>query len=136
MAVNVPRHKGAFGKLIIRHQTPCGDYRAGHNLTKGGGAYRTLRRLDARRCLSTTTRNQPFAHFARCNSMYTGGRDGSVGISTRYWMDVPGIEHWLERDPSRTAPRPTQPPAQWQDPVFISCHRLTQSYRLFFMSMV
>jgi hypothetical protein len=62
----------------------------------GEGRYRILRRLDARRGLSTIARNQPFAQSARCNSIYTGGRDDSVGVATRYWMDVPGIEHRLD----------------------------------------
>jgi hypothetical protein len=39
----------------------------------------------------------------------------SVGIVTRYGLDVPGIESWWGRDflqPSRPALGPTQPPIQ------------------------
>lgn len=85
MAVNVPRHKEAFGELIIRDIRPHVGTTGRGTISRrgvGGGRYRILRRLDARRCLSTTACNQPF-----------GGRDGLVGIATRYWMDVPGIEH-------------------------------------------
>jgi hypothetical protein len=41
------------------------------------------------------------------------GRDGSVGIATRYGLDGPVIESWWGRDfphPSRPALEPTQPP--------------------------
>ena len=44
------------------------------------------------------------------------GRDGSVGIATRYGLDGPGIESPWGRDlphPSRQALGPTQPPIQW-----------------------
>ena len=44
------------------------------------------------------------------------GRDISVGIATRYWLDGPGIESRLERDfPHlfRTVLGPTQSPIQW-----------------------
>ena len=44
------------------------------------------------------------------------GRDSSVGIATRYWLDGPGIESLWGRDfphPSRSALGPTQPPTQW-----------------------
>jgi hypothetical protein len=42
-------------------------------------------------------------------------RDSSVGIATRYGLDVPGIESRWGRDfpqPSRVALGPTQPPVQ------------------------
>ena len=44
------------------------------------------------------------------------GRDGSVGIATRYGLDGPGIESrwgWDFPHPSRPSLGPTQPPAQW-----------------------
>ena len=44
------------------------------------------------------------------------GRDGSVGIATRYGLGGPGIESRWGRDflhPSRLALGPTQPPVQW-----------------------
>jgi hypothetical protein len=44
------------------------------------------------------------------------GRDGVVGITTRYRLGGPGIESWWERDfphLSGTALRPTQRPIQW-----------------------
>ena len=44
------------------------------------------------------------------------GQDSSVGITTRYGLDGPGIESRWGRDfphPTRTALVPTQPPMQW-----------------------
>jgi hypothetical protein len=44
------------------------------------------------------------------------GRDSSVGIASRYWLDGPGIESRWGRDfphPSREILEPTQPPIQW-----------------------
>ena len=44
------------------------------------------------------------------------GRDGVVGIATRYGLEGPGIESPSGRDfphPSRPALGPTQPPIQW-----------------------
>ena len=44
------------------------------------------------------------------------GRDSSVGIATRYWLDGPGIESQWERDfPHHSRPTlgPTQPPIKW-----------------------
>jgi hypothetical protein len=46
---------------------------------------------------------------------YHRGRDGSVGIPTRYGLDGPGIESRFRRDfPSLSKPAlgPTQPPVQ------------------------
>jgi hypothetical protein len=43
-------------------------------------------------------------------------RDSAVGIATRYGLDGPSFESRWEgdfQDPSRTAPRPNQPPVQW-----------------------
>ena len=43
------------------------------------------------------------------------GRDSSVGIATRYWLDGPGIESRWGRDfphPYRPVLEPTQPPVQ------------------------
>ena len=43
-------------------------------------------------------------------------RDSSVGITTRYGLDGPGIESRWRQDvphPSRRALRPTQSPVQW-----------------------
>ena len=54
-----------------------------------------------------------FKYLGYCIS---GGRDGSVGIATRYGLNGPGIESRWGRDfphPSRPALRPTQPPVQW-----------------------
>ena len=53
------------------------------------------------------------------NCVITGmavGRDSSVGITTRYGVDGPGLEFWRVRDfphPSRPTLRPTQHPMQW-----------------------
>jgi len=44
------------------------------------------------------------------------GRDSSVGITTCYGLDGPGIESRWRRNfphPSRPAPRPIRPPIQW-----------------------
>jgi hypothetical protein len=44
------------------------------------------------------------------------GRDGAVGIATRYGLDGPGIEFRLGRDflhPSTPALWHNQPPIQW-----------------------
>ena len=43
-------------------------------------------------------------------------RDGSVGIATRYWVDVPDIECRWGLDfpyPCRPTLGPTQPPIKW-----------------------
>jgi hypothetical protein len=51
-----------------------------------------------------------------CNDPFGVGRDGSVGIATRYGLDGPGIESRWGRDfpqPSRPVLWPTQPPIQW-----------------------
>ena len=48
--------------------------------------------------------------------MKIAGRDSSVGITTGYGLDGPGIESRWGRDfphPYRPAQRPTQPPVQW-----------------------
>jgi len=44
-------------------------------------------------------------------------RDSSVGITSHYGLDGPGIKSWWGRDfpyPSRPALMPTQPPTQWE----------------------
>jgi hypothetical protein len=44
------------------------------------------------------------------------GQDSSIGIATRYGLDVPGIEFRWGRGfphPSRPALGPTQTPIQW-----------------------
>ena len=44
------------------------------------------------------------------------GQDSSVGITTHYGLDGPGIESrwgWYLPHPSRPARRPTQPPVHW-----------------------
>jgi hypothetical protein len=47
---------------------------------------------------------------------YSCGRDSSVGIATRYWLDGPGFESRWGRDfphSSRPVLGPIQPPIQW-----------------------
>ena len=47
--------------------------------------------------------------------MLQGSRDGVVGVATPYEIDGPGLEPWWGRDfcdPSRPAPRSTQPPVR------------------------
>jgi hypothetical protein len=49
------------------------------------------------------------------------GRDSSVGIATRYWLDGSGIESrwgWDFPHPSRPTLGPTQPPVQWVPGLF------------------
>ena len=52
-----------------------------------------------------------------CKYLFTVvGRDGSVGVATRYGMDGPGIESWLWARfsaASRRALEPTQTPTKW-----------------------
>ena len=65
---------------------------------------------------STHSTNRPYL----CVSLgYKVGRDSSVGIATRYWMDGPGIESLWGIDfpyPFRSALGPTQPPIKWSFP--------------------
>jgi len=49
------------------------------------------------------------------------GRDSSVGITTRYGLDVPGTKSRWGRvfpHPPRPALKPTQPPTQWTKGLF------------------
>jgi len=55
-------------------------------------------------------------HYLRDSSCNNVGRESSIGIATRYWLDGPGIEFWCGRPfPHHCRPvlRPTQPPIQW-----------------------
>ena len=68
---------------------------------------------------SVPVQTVPDAHpasFSMVTGLFTVGRDGSVGIATRYGLDGPGIESRWRRDfphPSRPALGPNQPPVQW-----------------------
>jgi hypothetical protein len=46
------------------------------------------------------------------------GRDSSVGIATRYWLDGPGIESRWGRDFPHPSLGPTQLPIQWVPGLF------------------
>ena len=67
-----------------------------------------------------------FRHFVHtlylCVSYYSyAGRDGSVGIATRYRLDGPGIESRWGRDVPHLcllALGPTQPPVEWVTSLF------------------
>jgi hypothetical protein len=69
-------------------------------------------------CVGSLNLLEPSGPLKACNGialplLLTKGRHRSVGIATRYGMDVPGIESRWGRDfphPSRPALGPTQPP--------------------------
>jgi len=62
------------------------------------------------------SRGDVFSTDSKCYTqtyINASGRDGAVGIATRYGMDGPGIESRCGQDfphPSRPALGPTQPP--------------------------
>jgi hypothetical protein len=66
--------------------------------------------------VSSTLRRYTNKETGKCIYYVYGGRDGAVGIATRYGLDGPGFEPRWGRDfldPSTPATRRSQPPVEW-----------------------
>ena len=72
-------------------------------------------------CMNTSSKNLKTAFNFVLALIYSGDRYSIVDIVTRERLNDPGIESWWRQDflcPSRPAPTPTQPPAQWVPGLF------------------